>query len=79
VIADERGFIHKIERLHNTIRDRTKIMRGFHGSLENAKAIMKGFEIYYIFIKKHQGIDRKTPSEIASRIRFKHKEMVKFD
>ncbi|MCX8198394.1 MAG: hypothetical protein N3F07_04385, partial [Candidatus Micrarchaeota archaeon] len=24
VIADERGFIHKIERLHNTIRDRTK-------------------------------------------------------
>jgi transposase-like protein len=65
VIADERGFIHKIERLHNTIRDRTKIMRGFHGSLESAKAIMKGFEIYYNFIRKHQGIDRKTPSELA--------------
>jgi len=65
VIADERGFIHKIERLHNTIRDRTKIMRGFHGSLESAKAITKGFEIYYNFIRKHQGIDRKTPSELA--------------
>jgi len=65
VIADERGFIHKIERLHNTIRDRTKIMRGFHGSLESAKAIMKGFEIYYNFIRKHQGIDRRTPSELA--------------
>ncbi|MEM4137713.1 MAG: DDE-type integrase/transposase/recombinase [Candidatus Anstonellaceae archaeon] len=62
VIADERGFIHKIERLHNTIRDRTKIMRGFHGSLESAKAIMKGFEIYYNFIRKHQGIG-KTPAE----------------
>jgi len=65
VIASERGFNHKIERLHNTIRDRTKIMRGFHGSLESAYAIMKGFEIYYNFIRKHQGIDNKTPSEEA--------------
>lgn len=65
VIASERGFNHKIERLHNTIRDRTKIMRGFHGSLESAKAIMKGMEIYYNFVRKHQGIDGKTPSEEA--------------
>lgn len=65
VIADERGFNHKIERLHNTIRDRTKIMRGFHGSLESAKSIMKGMEIYYNFVRKHQGIDGQTPSEIA--------------
>ncbi len=65
VIASERGFNHKIERLHNTIRDRTKIMRGFHGSLESARAIMKGIEIYYNFVRKHQGIDGKTPSEEA--------------
>ncbi|MEM3112969.1 MAG: DDE-type integrase/transposase/recombinase [Candidatus Pacearchaeota archaeon] len=65
IIASERGFNHKIERLHNTIRDRTKIMRGFHGSLESAKAIMKGMEIYYNFVRKHQGIDGKTPSEEA--------------
>ncbi len=65
VIASERGFNHKIERLHNTIRDRTKIMRGFHGSLESARVIMKGMEIYYNFVRKHQGIDGKTPSEEA--------------
>jgi len=65
VIASERGFNHKIERLHNTIRDRTKIMRGFHGSLESARAIMKGIEIYYNFVRKHQGINNKTPSEEA--------------
>ena len=65
VIASERGFNHKIERLHNSIRDRTKIMRGFHGSLESAKAIMKGYEIYYNFVRKHQGIDNKTPQEEA--------------
>ena len=40
-------------------------MRGFHGSLESARAIMKGIEIYYNFIRKHQGIDDKTPSEEA--------------
>ena len=65
VIASERGFNHKIERLHNTIRDRTKIMRGFHGSLESAKSIMKGMEIYYNFVRKHQGINNKTPQEEA--------------
>jgi hypothetical protein len=40
-------------------------MGGFHGSLESAKAIMKGMEIYYNFVRKHQGIDGKTPAEEA--------------
>ena len=31
-------------------------MRGFHGCIESASAIMKGYEIYYNFIRKHQGI-----------------------
>ncbi|MEK6858611.1 MAG: DDE-type integrase/transposase/recombinase [Nanoarchaeota archaeon] len=65
VKADERGFNYKIERLHNTIRDRTKIMRGFHGSLDSAKAIMKGMEIYYNYVRKHQGIDNVAPQQIA--------------
>jgi len=42
--------------LHNSIRARTKTFRGFHGSVESANAIMKGFEIYYNFITKHQAI-----------------------
>jgi putative transposase len=65
VIADERGFNHPIERLHNTIRERTKIMRGFHGCLESARAIMKGLEINYNFNRKHMALGNKTPSEIA--------------
>ena len=63
VIASERGFNHKIERLHNNIRERTKIFRGF-GSIESARAIMKGYEIFHNFIKKHQGIDC-CPYELA--------------
>jgi len=64
VIASERGFNHPIERLHNSIRERTKVMRGFHGSMFSASAIMKGYEIYYNFIRKHQGIGC-CPYELA--------------
>ena len=65
VKSSERGFNHKIERLHGTIRDRTKIMRGFHGSLDSAKAIMSGMKIYYNYIRKHQGIGNRAPQEEA--------------
>ena len=65
VIASERGFNHPIERLHNTIRERTKVMRGFHGCLESAYAIMKGLEINYNFNRKHMALNSKTPAEIA--------------
>lgn len=58
------GFNIMIERLHNTIRERTKTMRGFHGSIESAYTIMKGYEIFYNFIKKHQSIDC-CPYELA--------------
>lgn len=58
------GFNIMIERLHNSIRERTKIFRGFHGSVESAEAIMKGYEIFYNFIRKHQSI-RKCPYELA--------------
>jgi len=64
VIASERGFNHPIERLHNSIRERTKVMRGFHGCIESAHAIMKGLEINYNFIRKHQGINCR-PYELA--------------
>jgi len=65
VIASERGFNHPIERLHNTIRERTKVMRGFHGRIESAYAIMKGLEINYNFNRRHMSLGNKTPAQIA--------------
>ncbi|MBS3117940.1 DDE-type integrase/transposase/recombinase [Candidatus Woesearchaeota archaeon] len=67
VIASERGFNHPIERLHNSIRERTKVMRGFHGSMLSASAIMKGYEIYYNFCRKHQVLN-KYPYELATNL-----------
>lgn len=58
------GFNIMIERLHNNIRNRTKIFRGFHGSVASANSIMKGFEVYYNFITKHQAINC-CPYELA--------------
>ena len=67
-IKDEGNFNHPIERLHNNARARTKVMRGFHGSISSANAIMKGFEIYYNFINKHQAIN-KCPYELATDLK----------
>lgn len=63
------GFNIIIERLHNNIRQRTKTFRGFHGSLESANAIMKGWEIYYNFITRHQSLN-KCPYELATDLKF---------
>jgi len=62
------GFNIPIERFHNNLRQRTKTFRGFHGSIESANAILKGFEIYYNFITKHQTIN-KCPYELATDLK----------
>jgi len=59
------GFNIYVERMHNSIRERTVTFRGFHGRIESAQAIMKGYEIFYNFIRKHQAIGV-CPYELAT-------------
>jgi transposase InsO family protein len=54
-----------IERLHGTIRDRSKVMRGLEDET-TAQTIIDGFRTYYNFIRPHQALDGKTPAEIAN-------------
>lgn len=72
VVVSEKDevFNYPIERLHNSVRHRTKTFRGFHGSISSANAIMKGFEIYYNFITKHQAINC-CPYELATNLKLK--------
>lgn len=63
--SDSGGFNYKVERFHNTLRERTKIMRGFHGCITSAQTLMKGMEIYYNWIRNHQALEGQTPSQIA--------------
>ncbi len=64
------GFNIKIERLHNSVRQRITINRGFHGSVESANILMKGWGIHYNFIRNHLSLG-KTPSELATDIKLK--------
>ena len=65
------GFNIYVERMHNSIRERTVTFRGFHGRIESAQAIMKGYEIFYNFIRKHQAIGV-CPYELATNLKLEN-------
>ena len=54
-----------IERLHGTIRERNKVMRGL-GNNGSAPGVLEGFKIYYNFIRPHMGLNGRTPAEAAN-------------
>lgn len=72
--ADSRHIITKpftsdlntnlIERFHGTIKDRTKIVRGFK-TRETANLILQGFVVHYNFFRPHMTLRGKTPAEVA--------------
>jgi transposase-like protein len=51
--GDNRNNI--IERIQGTIRERVKVMRGFHNP-QSAELILNLFVIWYNFLRVHQGI-----------------------
>ena len=59
------GFNIWVERMHNSVRQQTTGFRGLHSSVESAYALMKGIEIFYNFVKPHEALKGKTPSELA--------------
>lgn len=65
------GFNIWVERIHNSIRQRTNSFRGLHGSINSAYTLMKGIEIYYNFVRKHESLNYKTPSDVATNLEFK--------
>lgn len=53
-----------IERLHGTIKERTKVMRGLR-TPETAERFLDGWAVYYNYMKPHESLDSKTPAEAA--------------
>lgn len=53
-----------IERFHGTIKDRTKVIRGFK-TIPTALIILDGFLIHYDFFRPHMTLNNKTPAEVA--------------
>ena len=52
-----------VERYHNTVRERDKVMRGLKTD-RTAKIMHEGFKDYYNFVRPHQGLGM-TPAEAA--------------
>jgi len=51
---------NKMERLNGEIRDREKTMRGLK---KMDTPILKGYEIFHNYIRTHEGLNGKTPSQ----------------
>lgn len=58
-----------IERLHNTIKQRYKVFRGFDNK-KSAKKFFEFYKIYYNFIRKHTTLGSITPAQ-AAKIKIK--------
>jgi putative transposase len=53
-----------IERLHNTLKQRYKVFRGFDNIL-SAEKFFDFYRVYYNFIRKHMSLGMKTPAQAA--------------
>jgi putative transposase len=53
-----------VERLHGTLKDRTRPMRGLK-SFESTKSILEGFTLHYNYVRPHQSLGGKTPAQVA--------------
>ena len=51
---------NKMERINGEIRDREKTMRGLK---KKDTPILQGMQIFHNYIRPHEGLDGKTPSE----------------
>jgi putative transposase len=56
---------HRAERLHNTMREREKVMRHLKRA-DSAEKVFKGFRAYYNFVRPHMGLENRTPAQTAA-------------
>ena len=56
---------HRVERLHNTMREREKVMRHLKRA-NSAEKVFKGFRAYYNFVRPHMALENHTPAEMAA-------------
>ena len=56
---------NRIERLHSTMRERTKVMRAFDND-DSASERMQGYRTYYNFLRPHMALNGQTPAQAAN-------------
>lgn len=53
-----------IERFHETLKQRTKVMRGLK-NIESAHEFIGGWLVHYNYLRPHHSLNDKTPAEVA--------------
>ncbi len=53
-----------VERLHGTLKDRTRNMRGLK-SYDSTKLLLEGWSVHYNCVRPHQSLGNKTPAQAA--------------
>jgi len=53
-----------IERFHETLKQRTKVMRGLK-NMESAHDFINGWLVHYNYIRPHTSLNDRTPAEVA--------------
>jgi len=61
----DRSNNNMVERLHGTIRQRNKVMRGLD-DMKTAQTMMDGMRIYYNFLRPNSALNGKTPAQKAN-------------
>ncbi len=59
-----------VERLHGTLKDRTRPTRGLK-DFKSTRSILEGYTVHYNFVRPHQSLKGKTPAQ-ASGIKMKN-------
>ena len=53
-----------VERLHGTLKDRTRCMRGLK-SYDSTKLLLEGWSVHYNCVRPHMSLGGKTPAQAA--------------
>lgn len=55
---------NSVERLHGTLKDRVKPMRGLK-DMETVSVLLEGWVVHYNYVRGHQTLKGKTPAEVC--------------
>jgi transposase-like protein len=56
---------HRVERLHNSMREREKVMRHLKKA-HSADKVFKGYRAYYNYVRPHMALNGHTPAQEAA-------------
>ena len=53
-----------VERLHGTLKDRTRVTRGLKDA-KTVETLLKGWVVHYDYVREHQSLGGKTPAQAS--------------